>query len=92
MRLVVPQDLVTEDIDPPEYRFEYYSKTIRRLPSLFAKSPTQVVIIDETFHMRSFRQMWDETCMEGPYQVVDTGKEIIPQVEKILMNISCKRC
>ena len=143
-RLVVPQDLVTEDIDPPEYRFEYYSRTIHRLPSLFAKSPTQVVIIDETFHMRSFRQMWNETCkelnvrvhwieavccdklvkerlrigkdrenhilsadeaysiyrlfkkafepMEGPYQVVDTGREIVPQVEKIVTNISCRRC
>jgi len=139
-RLVVPQDLVTEDVDPPEYRFEYYSKAIHRLPSLFAKSPTQVVVIDETFHMRSFRQMWDEACkklkvrvhwievvccdklvkerlyigkdrethilsadeaysihnlfkkafepMEGPYQVVDTGGETVPQVEKILMNIS----
>ncbi len=143
-RLIVPQDLVTEDIDPPEYRFKYYSKTIRKLPSLFAKSPTQVVIIDETFHMRSFREMWDEACkelnvkvhwietvcydklvkerlcigkdrenhilsadeaysiyglfkkafepMEGSYEIVDTSKEITPQVEKIVMNISCKRC
>ncbi len=143
-RLVVPQDLVTEDIDPPEYRFEYYSKTIRRLPSLFTKTAVQVVIIDETFHMQSFRQMWDEACkaldlrvhwieaicddklvgerlrigkdrenhilspdeaftihrlfkkafepMEGPHQVVDTGREIVPQVEEIVLNISCKKC
>ncbi|MEE8598572.1 MAG: hypothetical protein V3S69_03530, partial [Dehalococcoidales bacterium] len=31
-RVVVPKDIVTEGIDPPEYRYKYYAETIRKLP------------------------------------------------------------
>ena len=61
-RVVVPEDMVTEGIDPPEYRYKYYAEAIRKLPELFAASPAQIVIIDETFHLQVFRQMWDEAA------------------------------
>jgi len=134
-RLVVPEDIVTQEIDPPEYRYKYYAATIRRLPELFARSSTQVVIIDETFHLEEFREMWnqaateldirlhwieavcreatvkerlclgkDREChilgdeafpmyllfkkmyepMQTAHEVVDTGRDIVPQVEKIV--------
>ncbi len=61
-RVVVPQDLVTEGIDPPEYRYKYYAEAIRKLPDLYAETPNQIVIMDETFHLQAFRQMWDEAA------------------------------
>lgn len=63
-RTVVPEDMVTEGIDPPEYRYKYYAEAIRKLPELFAKSSTQIVIMDETFHLQAFRQMWDEAARQ----------------------------
>ena len=59
-RIVVPEDMVTEGIEPPDYRYKYYAAAIRKLPVLFAQSATQIVIMDETFHLQGFRQMWDE--------------------------------
>jgi len=135
-RVVVPKDIVTEDIDPPEYRYKYYAEAIRKLPDLFAQSPTHVVIMDETFHLQAFRQMWDESARElnirlhwieavcdeeivkerlsigkdrdkhilasgkgcqmyllfkkafesinEPHEIVDTNKDIVPQVQRIV--------
>lgn len=134
-RVVVPQDMVTEGIDPPEYRFTYYTGAIRRLPDLFAESFTQIVIMDETFHLQVFRHMWDEVAqkldvrlhwveavcdeeivkkrlsigkdrenhilagkgyqmyllfkeafepLEEPHDIVDTGIDIVPQVQTIV--------
>ncbi|MBW2117408.1 MAG: ATP-binding protein [Deltaproteobacteria bacterium] len=134
-RVVVPADEVTEDIDPPEYRFKYYAETIRRLPELFAKTSAQTVILDETFHLRNFRDFWNESAralnirvhwievvcdeeivkerlsigknrgnhilgnkaipmyllfkeafepMKAPYEVVDTSKDVIPQIQRII--------
>jgi tRNA uridine 5-carbamoylmethylation protein Kti12 len=45
-RNVVPKELVAETIDPPEYRYQYYVETIRRLPELFARSQSNMVVID----------------------------------------------
>jgi len=134
-RVVVPEDEVSEDIDPPEYRFKYYAETIRKLPQLYAQNPALTVIIDETFHMERFRRMWeeaareldirllwveavcDEAClkerlhagkgrenhilgdkafpmylrfkeafepMKKPSEVVDTTRDIVPQVQRII--------
>jgi len=135
-RVVVPKDIVTEDIDPPEYRYKYYAEAIRKLPDLFAQSPSHVVIMDETFHLQAFRQMWDESARElnirlhwieavcdeeivkerlsigkdrdkhilasgkgcqmyllfkkafesinEPHEIVDTNKDIVPQVQRIV--------
>ncbi|MDM8556846.1 AAA family ATPase [Desulfococcaceae bacterium HSG7] len=134
-RVVVPQDIVTEGIDPPEYRYKYYAEAIRKLPDLFAETPEQLVIMDETFHLQEFRQMWDEAAKElnirlhwveavcdeeivkerlnvgknrenhilagkgyqmhllfkqafeplkGPHETVDTNKDIVPQVSRIV--------
>lgn len=63
-RVVVPEDMVTEGIDPPEYRYKYYAEAIRTLPDLYAKNSPQIVIMDETFHLQVFRQMWDEAAKE----------------------------
>jgi len=63
-RQVVPRDIVTTDIDPPEYRFKYYTETIRKLPDLFIENPSQTVIIDETFHLKDFRELWSEAAKE----------------------------
>jgi predicted kinase len=68
-RVVVPSDMVADEIDPPEYRYKYYAETIRKLPDLFAKSPANIVIIDETFHLHAFREMWRETAKELNIQV-----------------------
>ena len=35
-RVVVPEDMVTEGIEPPEYRFKYYAEAIRKFPDFFA--------------------------------------------------------
>jgi predicted kinase len=134
-RRVVPEDMVTEGIDPPEYRYRYYAGAIRKLPDLFAQSSVQIVIMDETFHLRDFRHMWDDAarklnvrlhwieavCDENivkqrlsigknrerhilagkgypmyllfkkafepvkrTHDVVDTGKDIVPQVQRII--------
>ena len=61
-RVVVPEDEVMADIDPPEYRFKYYAETIRKLPELFSVNPAETVVIDETFHLKDFRDMWDESA------------------------------
>jgi predicted kinase len=63
-RVVVPEDMVTEGIEPPDYRYKYYAEAIRKLPVLFAQSATQIVIMDETFHLQGFRQMWDEAASQ----------------------------
>jgi 2-C-methyl-D-erythritol 4-phosphate cytidylyltransferase len=134
-RGVVPEDMVTEGIDPPEYRYKYYAGAIRKLPDLFAQSSVQIVIMDETFHLQAFRHMWDEAAMElnirlhwvqavcdeeivkqrlsigkdrenhilvgkgyqmyllfkkeyepikEPHEIIDTGKDIVPQVQRIV--------
>jgi predicted kinase len=134
-RVVVPADEVTEGIDPPACRYKYYAGAIRMLPDLFAKSSTRIVIMDETFHLQVFRQMWDEAAqklkikihwvaavcdeaivkerlkigknrknhilgdkghqmylifkkafepLEQPHEMVDTSKDIAPQVQRIL--------
>ena len=134
-RVVVPEDMVTEGIEPPEYRFKYYAEAIRKFPDFFAQSSTQIVIMDETFHLQAFRQMWDEVArqlnirlhwveavcdeeivkerlsigkdrgnhilvgkgyqmyllfkktfepIKGPHEVVDTSKDIVPQVQRIV--------
>ena len=138
-RVVVPKDIVTQGIDPPEYRYKYYTKAIRKLPDLFAESSTQTVIMDETFHMQVFRQMWNEAAkklnirihwveavcdeeivkerlsiekdrenhilagkgyqmyllfkkafepIEEPHETVDTSKDIVPQVQRIVMSLN----
>jgi predicted kinase len=61
-RVVVPADAVKQGIDPPEVRYQYYLEAIRRLPELFEQSPTNVVIIDETFHLKDFREMWENAA------------------------------
>ena len=61
-RVVVPEDMVKEGIDPPEYRYKYYAEAIRKLPELFSQSATQIVIMDEIFHLQGFRQMWGEAA------------------------------
>lgn len=61
-RKVVPKDMVADAIDPPEYRWQYYSETIRKLPELFAQSHSNTVIIDETFHLTEFRDMWQHAA------------------------------
>ena len=63
-RVIVPSDRVADEIDPPEYRYKYYAETIRKLPRLFAQAPSHIVIIDETFHLREFREMWREAGKE----------------------------
>jgi predicted kinase len=134
-RVVVPENMVTEGIDPPEYRYKYYARAIRKLPDLFAKSSTQIVIMDETFHLQVFRQMWNEAAkvlniklhwveafcdekivkerlrigkdrgnhilvgkgyqmyllfkeafepIERPHEIVDTNRDIVPQVQRIV--------
>jgi predicted kinase len=134
-RVVVPEDMVTEGIDPPEYRYKYYAGAIRKLPDLFAQSSAQIVIMDETFHLQAFRHMWDQAAKElnirlhwieavcdeeivkqrlsigkdrknhilagkgyqmyllfkkefepikEPHEIVDTGKDIVPQVQRIV--------
>lgn len=141
-RRVVPEDAVTEEIDPPEYRHKYYAETIRKLPDLFAGSPTNTVIIDETFHLKAFREMWQEAAkelniklhwieavcdeevvkkrlcvgkdrechilgdkaypmyclfkdafepMSEPHEVVDTCKDIVPQVQGIVEKLSLRK-
>jgi predicted kinase len=137
-RVVVPEEIVTEGIDPPEYRYKYYAGAIRKLPDLFAQSSAGIVIMDETFHLQAFRNMWNDAAMkfnirlhwiaavcdeeivkqrlkvgkdrenhilaggghhmyslfkkafepvEGPHEVVDTGKDIVPQVQKIIKTV-----
>lgn len=137
-RIVVPEDIVTEGIDPPEYRYKYYAEAIRKLPDLFAESSAQVVIMDETFHLQVFRQMWNEAVkelnvrlhwveavcdeeivkerldigkdrgnhilagkgyqmylqfkevyepIEEPHEIVDTNKDIVPQVQRIVRDL-----
>jgi predicted kinase len=134
-RVVVPEEMVTEGIDPPEYRYKYYAGAIRKLPDLFAQSSVHIVIMDETFHLRVFRHMWDDAAKElnirlhwvqavcdekivkqrlsigkdrenhilvgkghqmyllfkkeyepikEPHEIVDTGKDIGPQVQRIV--------
>ena len=134
-RTVVPENMVTEGIDPPEYRFKYYAGAIRKLPDLFAENSAQIVIMDETFHLQVFRQMWDEAAkelsirlhwveavcdekivkerlsigkdrenhilvgkgyqmyllfkkafepLEEFHEIIDTGKDIVPQVQRIV--------
>jgi predicted kinase len=63
-RVVVPEHMVAEGIDPPEYRYKYYAEAIRMLPDLFTESTSKVVIMDETFHLQVFRQMWNEAAHE----------------------------
>ena len=138
-RVVVPEDIVTEGIDPPEYRYKYYAEAIRKLPDLFAVSSTQIVIMDETFHLQVFRQMWDKAAkelnirlhwveavcdeevvkmrlrigkdrgshilvgkgyqmyllfkeafepLEEFHEIVDTSKDIVPQVQRIVADLS----
>jgi predicted kinase len=134
-RVVVPEDMVTEGIDPPEYRYKYYAGAIRKLPDLFAQNSAQIVIMDETFHLQTFRRMWDDAAkdlnirlywvqavcdeeivkqrlrigkdrqnhilagkgdqmyllfkkeyepIKEPHEIVDTGKDIVPQVQRIV--------
>lgn len=134
-RVVVPEDKVTECIDPPECRYQYYADAIRMLPDLFSKSSTRIVIMDETFHLQVFRQMWDDAAkglkirihwikavcdeaivkerlkigkdrerhilgnkglqmyllfktafepLEEPHEIVDTNKDIVSQVQRIV--------
>jgi len=61
-RQIVPEKIAVESIDPPEYRYKYYAEAIRRLPHFFAKSPSHMVIIDETLHLQKFRQFWQEAA------------------------------
>ncbi len=61
---VVPEKMVTESIDPHEFRYKYYAEAIRKLPDLFAQSSAQVVIMDETFHLQIFRQMWHDAARQ----------------------------
>ena len=63
-RAVVPGDRVADEIDPPEYRYKYYAKAIGQLPQLFAQAPSHIVIIDEIFHLRKFRDMWRHAAKE----------------------------
>ena len=63
-RVVVPEDMVTEGIDPPEYRYKYYAGAIRKLPDLFAQSSVGIVIMDETFHLQAFRDMWNDAAVK----------------------------
>ena len=134
-RVVVPEDRITEGIDPPEYRYQYYAKAIGMLPDLFAQSPAQTVIMDETFHLQAFRRMWGDAVkklkirlhwveavcdeeivkerlsigkdrekhilvgkgyqmyllfkeafepIEDLHEIVDTSKDIVPQVQRIV--------
>jgi predicted kinase len=140
-RKVVPKELVADTIDPPEYRYQYYSETIRKLPELFSRSQSNMVVIDETFPLQVFRDMWQQAadylninlqwieivcaedtvkdrlcagkdreshvlgdkaypmyCMfkemfepfECTHEVVDTCKDITPQVERIVGKLSMK--
>jgi predicted kinase len=68
-RQVVPEEVAAKSIDPPEYRYKYYTEAIRRLPHLFAQSPAQLVVIDETFHLQVFRHLWQESAQELNIQV-----------------------
>lgn len=137
-REIVPKEMAAKSIDPPEYRFQYYAEAIRRLPELFAQSQARLVVIDETFHLQKFRQLWQKSAgelnirvhwieaicteeiveqrlqrgkgrenhilgdktrpmyllfkkafepMDEPREVVDTGHDIVPQVQRIISEL-----
>ncbi len=56
--------MTVKGIDPPEYRYEYYSEAIQNLPEYFAKSSSGLVVIDETLHLQEYRQFWQDTANE----------------------------
>ncbi len=137
-RQIVPEEITARGIDPPKYRYKYYAEAIRRLPNFFAQSPSNKVIIDETLHLKIFRQLWQEAAKELnikdywinancdekiirqrlvhgkgredhilgdkthsiyllfqnaydpmviPHENVDTGRDIVPQVQKIVKKL-----
>jgi hypothetical protein len=68
-----------------------YDKLVKERLRIGKDRENHILSADEAYSIhRLFKKAFEP--MEGPYQVVDTGREIVPQVEKIVMNISCRRC
>lgn len=57
-RKVVNPDLVRTQIDPPEVRWTYYEKALEHAFSL----KTEIVMMDEVFHLSSLRARLEEAC------------------------------
>jgi len=127
-REIVPEDTAADNIDSDECRYKYYAESIRN----------HIVVIDETLHLKKFRQMWQNAAdqlsirvcwinskcdseiveqrllkgkgreghilgdksysmyllfgdaydpMDEPHEDVDTGIDIVPQVQGIIRKL-----
>lgn len=63
-RRIVPEEDAKQGIDSAEHRYAYYAEAIRQLPEYFTRSPTHIVIVDETLHLQVYRQFWREAADE----------------------------
>ena len=63
-RRIVPEEDAKQGIDSTEHRYAYYAEAIRQLPEYFTRSPTHIVIVDETLHLQVYRQFWQEAADE----------------------------
>lgn len=57
----VDPTLVKSQIDPPEQRWGYYEKALQHVFGLFSPD-VSIVIMDEVFHLRSFRVRLEALC------------------------------
>lgn len=68
-RIYVDPALVTNQIDPPEVRWNYYQKAMEYVFDLFDHG-LSMVVIDEVFHLNSLRLRLEALCAKQNVQVV----------------------
>jgi predicted kinase len=55
---IVSSNKLKNSIDPPEDRFRYYTNAMDEISLLLIEKKPHTVIIDDTFHLHSYRKYW----------------------------------
>ncbi len=65
-RQVVDPNVVSNSIDPPEIRWQYYSLAIEGIKVL----PHEVIIVDEVFHLNYLRTKFENSCISNDMRII----------------------
>ena len=68
-KIYVDPALVTNQVDPPEVRWNYYQKAMEHVFDLFSQG-IPMVVIDEVFHLSSLRLRLEALCAEQHVDVI----------------------
>ena len=85
---LVDPELVTDQIDPPAVRWQYYLAALEETCRLLATEAISTVVTDEVFHLRALREKIEGFCAERGVRVL--WVEVVCSYELVSQRLATK--